>query len=202
MKQQYLRLFSFLIGITFIVSGVIFTVVNNYKEEKNKKIQEERIIADEIENVYTTFFDKEKELSEYRDTLLNDIKEFTVFYTEMPGGYDGIIPKVEEYEKKLIEIDDASSYLASACKERYSVLEANDKCDAYYINLEKSINIFVGDIEYFNSKISDYNKWTETENESVIKTKTYDKLDEFKATKYTEYVDLNGDETYLGRKEE
>lgn len=202
MKQQYLRLFSFLIGITFIISGVVFTVVNNYKEEKNKKKQEEEQIADEIKDIYETFYNKEKELSEYRDTLLNDIKEFTVFYTQMPSGYGDILPKVEKYETLLIEIEDMSEYLHNNCSKRYSVLEANDKCDAYYKNLEKSINIFIGDIELFNSKIRDYNDWTEEENASVIKTQNYDKLSLYVANKYTEYVDINDDGTYLGMKSE
>ena len=51
MKRQYLRLFSFLIGITFIISGILFTLVNNYKEEKKKKVAEEDAIADEIVDI-------------------------------------------------------------------------------------------------------------------------------------------------------
>ena len=202
MKQQYLRLFSFLIGVTFIISGILFTVVNNYKDEKREKIKKEQEIADEIGNVYATFYDKEKELSEYRDTLLKDINDFSVFYTEMPDGYGAVFSKVGKYETMISEIDDISSYLKGVCTKRYSVLEANDKCEAYYINLEKTINIFIGDLEYFNSKIKSFNEWTVTENESLIKTRTYDKLAEYTAKKYTDYVDLNNDETFLGRNNE
>ena len=199
MKRQYLRLFSFLIGLTFIISGILFTLANNYKEARREKKEEEQRIGDEIDNVYQTFFNKEKELSTYRDEVLNSYKEFTVFYTTMPDDYDKMAPKIEKYESMISEIEDISSYLKEKCTVRYSVLTANDQCDAYYKNLEKSINIFVGDMEYFNSKIKDYNTWTETENNSLIATKKYEKLDEFKAEKYTEYVDLNDDGTYLGR---
>ena len=199
MKRQYLRLFSFLIGITFIVSGVLFTLVNNYKNNRKEEIEQEKILADEIGDVFETFLNKEKELSTYRDEVLQGIKEFTVFFADMPDGYDSIIPKVEQYETTIGEIDDMSSFLKEKCTKRYYVLEANDKCDAYYKNLEKTINTFIGDVTYFNSKIKDYNEWTETENNSVIATKKYDKLDEYTAKKYTDYVDLNNDEVYLGR---
>ena len=199
MKRQYLRLFSFLIGVTFIISGVLFTVVNNYKQDKKKKQEEEAALADEIGDVYQTFYEKEVDLSTYRDKLLNSVKEFSVFFTEMPDGYGAIIPQVEEYENLIMEIEDISSFLKDKCTVRYSVLEANDKCDAYVKNLEKTINIFVGDMEFFNSKIKDFNEWTEVENNSLIATKKYDKLAEYTIKKYTDYVDLNNDGTYLGR---
>ena len=202
MKRQYIRLFSFLIGVTFIISGVLFTLVNNYKRERQIKKDEEKLIADEIGNVYQTFYDKEKGLSTYRDELLNSVKEYIVFYTTMPKQYNEMITKLKKYEEYIVEVEDISSYLKDKCTQRYSVLEANDKCDAYYINLEKSINIFIGDIEYFNSRIKNYNEWTETENNSLIATEKYDKLEEYKPKKYTEYVDLNDDGTYLGRNSE
>ncbi len=202
MKRQYLRLFSFLIGITFIISGVLFTVVNNYKEEKKQQRREEQLIADEIGNVYKTFYDKEVGLSTYRDVLLNDIKEFSEFFTNMPGGYGSVISKVENYETMIMEIEDISTYLKDKCDKRYSILVANDQCDAYYKNLEKTINIFIEDMNVFNKKIKDFNDWTEIENNSVIKTRTYDKLEEYKIKKYNEYVDLNDDGTYLGKPSE
>ena len=202
MKRQYLRLFSFLIGITFIISGILFTLVNNYKEEKKKKVAEEDAIADEIVDIYKTFYDKEVELSDYRDEVLKSVKDFSVFFTEMPDGYGNVYPMVEKYEVLVTEIEDASEYLRDNRNRRYSKLDANEKCDAYYINLEKSINIFIGDLEFFNSKIKDFNEWTETENTSLIATKTYEKLNEYTAKKYSDYVDLNDDGTYLGRNNE
>ena len=98
MKRQYLRLFSFLIGITFIISGILFTFVNNYKEEKKKKVAEEDAIADEIVDIYKAFYDKEVELSDYRDEVLKSVKDFSVFFTEMPDGYGNVYPMVEKYE--------------------------------------------------------------------------------------------------------
>lgn len=202
MKRQYIRLFSFLIGITFILSGILFYFVNKYKVWKKEKIEDEIELAEEIDKVYDSFYEKEKELSSHRDDLYTEIKEFSVYYTNMPDGYSNVFADVEKYEELLNEIDTESNFLKEKCTKRYSVLEANDKCDAYFINLEKSINIFLGDVEYFNLKIKDYNEWTETENSSILSTKKYEKLDEYVAKNYKEPVDLNDDETYLGMKSE
>lgn len=202
MKRQYIRLFSFLIGLSFIISGVLFTFVNNYKKEKKRIIKEDSIIADEIGDVYETFYNKEKDLSIFRDGLLDNIMIFSEYFAGMPEGYEEILPKLEEYENMIEEIDDMSSYLKEKCVKRYSALTANDKCDAYYINLEKTINLFVGDLEFFNSKIEDFNEWIVEENESVLVTKKYKPLEKYTAKKYTNVVDLNKDDTYLGRKSE
>ncbi len=202
MKRQYIRLFSFLIGLSFLISGVLFSLVNNYKIEKREKIKEEGIIADEIIDVYETFYSKEKDLNIFREELLDDIKEFSEYFANMPNGYKLIVPKLEEYEEKVTEIVDASYYLKQKCVKRYSVLVANDKCDAYYINLEKTINIFIGDMEIINSKINDYNDWIVEENKSDFVLEKYKELKTINMTKYNEYVDLNKDGTYLGKRNE
>ena len=82
------------------------------------------------------------------------------------------------------------------------MLTANDKCDAYFINLEKTINYYVGDLDFFNLKIDDFNEWIKTENESILVTKKYVPLEKHEAKKYTKIVDLNNDGTYLGMKSE
>ncbi len=95
------------------------------------------------------------------------------------------------------EIEEASVYLKEKCPKRYSILDANNKCNAYYINLEKTINLFVGEVRYFNSKIKEYNEWTVVENENPLVIKKYEIKDEYDSKVYTEFVDLNEDDTYL-----
>ena len=48
MKREYAKLFSFILGITFILSGVIFAVTRSYKDDKQAKIDEENKIIDEM----------------------------------------------------------------------------------------------------------------------------------------------------------
>lgn len=198
MKQQYIKLFSFLLGLTFIFSGVIYTFVSSYKDEKEEKKKEEVIIADEIGNVYKTFYQKEDDLSSFRKDLIKEFNEYVSFYSEMEEGYDDMVDNFKKYEVYVQEIEDTSSYLKDKCKSKYSSSDANEKCNYYYIYLEKSINMFVEDIKFFNNKIDEYNKWIEAENESVIKEDEHEKLEKYDSKKYKDYVDLNNDGTYLG----
>ena len=200
MKQQYLRLFAFIFGLAFIISGVIFTFTKMYKDAREKKVEEEKVIADEIGDIYKTFFEKENEVNAYRDTLLKDFGDYVTFYANMPKKYDKMAEKIKQYETLITEVEDVSSYLKDKCVEKYSVSEANDKCIAYYINLERTINYYVGDHEYFNSKIKEFNEWIVGENKSVLMNAVkYKELKEFVSEKYTKYVDLNKDGTYLGQ---
>ncbi len=198
MKEQYIKLFSFLLGLTFIISAVIFTFTNTYKNEKKKMIKEDKEIADEIGDVYKTFYSTEKELSEFRDNYYKKLENFTVFYSDMPSQYKSMIDDLNKYMEYVTTSEDISSYLKAKCTKKYSASSANEKCNAYYINLEKTINSFIEDVKFFNSKIDEYNEWIVEENKSVIATVKYKPLEQFKNEKYTDYVDLNKDGTYLG----
>ena len=198
MKQQYIRLFCILLGISCILSGAIYAYVKTFKDARKEIVRKETLIADEIGNVYKTFYDKATELTENRDKFIEDMSNYFVFYSSMPDEYEKMIKEINKYETLIKESEDISSYLNDKCKTTYSVKEANEKCYAYYINLESSINVFIGDIEYFNSKIEEYNKWIETENKSVIATKQYKELKKYESDLYKEYVDLNKDGYYLG----
>ena len=83
--------------------------------------------------------------------------------------------------------------------ESYSDQDANNKCNAYIINYEKTVNSFISDIEFFNNKIDEYNNWIISENEELDNEDKYTKVERYKATKYKEYIDINNDGTYLGR---
>ena len=115
----------------------------------------------------------------------------------MTTGYLDIIEQTNTYEEKIKEVEDVSSYLKEKCKKTYSSVDANEKCNAYYINLEKTINTFVKSVSYLNTKIDEYNSWTEKENESIGATVEYEKLDKYAPKYYKDYVDLNEDNTYL-----
>jgi hypothetical protein len=198
MKNQYVRLFSFLFGLTFIISGVIFTFTRVYKEAKAKEKEKESVIVDEIGSVYDKFYEKYSDIESYRDGLLDEILEYTSYFSNMTEGYEDMMKKITSYETMITELEDMSSYLNENCEMKYSSSSANNSCDYYYKYLEKTINLFLGDKNFFNQKIKEYNEWIIEENESeFIKTK-YEELKEFESSKYTEYVDLNKDKTYLG----
>lgn len=200
MKREYAKLFSFLIGITFILSGIIFTLTRVYKNNKAQSIEEENIIAAEIKNVYESFKIKTEEFSTKRDLINSDISEYVSYYTGIEKNYNDMIEEIKEYENLVIEVEDAAVYLKKHClNESYSDQDANNKCNAYIINYEKTVNSFISDIEFFNSKIDEYNNWIISENEELDDEDKYIEVERYKATKYKEYIDINNDGTYLGR---
>lgn len=199
MKREYAKLFSFLLGITFILSGIIFTVVKTYKEERQTKIDEENQIIDEIMDIYEVFKKKTEEFSNKRDEVNSEISDYVAYYTGMITKYDSIIKTLESYETMVTEVEDTAIYLKDHClKNSYSSIDANSKCTSYIMNYEKSVNSFVGDIEFFNSKIKEYNEWATKEN-SELQTEKYKSLESFVPKIYKEYIDINNDGTYLGR---
>ncbi len=200
MKREYAKLFSFLIGIAFILSGIIFTLTRVYKNNKAQSIEEENIIAAEIKNVYESFKIKTEEFSTKRDLINSDISEYVSYYTGIEKNYNDMIEELKEYENLVIEVEDTAVYLKKHClNESYSDQDANNKCNAYIINYEKTVNSFISDIEFFNSKIDEYNNWIISENEELDNEDKYTKVERYKATKYKEYIDINNDGTYLGR---
>lgn len=199
MKREYAKLFSFLLGITFILSGIIFTVVKTYKEERQTKIDEENQIIDEIMDIYEVFKKKTEEFSNKRDEVNSEISDYVAYYTGMITKYDSIIKTLESYETMVTEVEDTAIYLKDHClKNSYSSIDANSKCTSYIMNYEKTVNSFVGDIEFFNSKIKEYNEWATKEN-SELQTEKYKSLESFVPKIYKEYIDINNDGTYLGR---
>ena len=200
MKREYAKLFSFLIGIAFILSGIIFTLTRVYKDNKFQNAQEESIIADEIKDIYEAFKIKVEEFSTKRDLINSDISEYVSYYTGIEENHDDMIEELKKYENLVAEVEDSAVYLKSHClNENYSDQDANNKCNAYIINYEKTVNSFVSDIEFFNSKIDEYNNWIISENEELDNEDKYTKVERYKATKYKEYIDINNDGTYLGR---
>ena len=192
-KREYAKLASFILGLTFIIAGIIFSVTQVYKENRDKKRAEEAVIIDEIVKNYETFNTKAEEFSEKRTDINDDMMK-----------------ELEDYEALLKEVDESGSYLKNNCiSKTYSSADANHKCNTYIMNLEKSINSFVVDISFLNNKIDEYNEWIKTNKEEKIivtegkkkvqKTIVYENLDKFSPKYYKDYVDINNDGTYLGK---
>ncbi len=209
-KKEYAKLISFILGLTFIIAGITFSVTQVYKENRDKKRAEEILIIDEIVKDYETFNAKAEEFSEKRTDINDDMSSYTSYYLNMFQNYDDMMKELEDYEALLKEVDESGSYLKNNCiSKTYSSADANHKCNTYIMNLEKSINSFVSDISFLNNKIDEYNEWIKTNKEEKIivterkkkvqKTIVYENLDTFSPKYYKDYVDINNDGTYLGK---
>ncbi len=196
-KKQYIQLFSFMLGIAFIVSSVVFVFGNTYRRDREERVKEDSKIAEEIAKDYKVFFDKAKELNTYREELEAEIDTNTTYYANLSKMYHDMTEKFDNYEKYVAEIEEISSPLNEKCEKTYSVMSANDKCHQYYIYMEKSINLLISDVKYFNAKVEEYNEWIIEQNKSEYLIDKYEHYDAYSLKKYTEYVDLNDDDIYL-----
>ncbi len=200
MKREYVKLFSFMIGISLVIASLIFVFSQDVKAEKQKEIDNENAIMDEIGDIYTAFTKKAEEFADTHEAFIKNIDDKTEYFDIVPDNYQDLLKSAINYENTLVEIDDMDSYLYERCTGNhfYSRPEVNTNCLTYIRNMEKLTNTFIEDIKYFNHRIELFNEWTEENNASVIATKKYDKLEDYKSEKYNEYVDLDKDGTYLG----
>ena len=202
MKRDYIRLFSFMVGVTLLLSAVIYAISNSYKQSKQKIIDSEAQIIDEIGIYYDTFQIKVEEFKDTREKTLSAIEDYSSYYTGMDEKYPEVLEQVKKYDEKVKELTDADAYLSEYCiKKGYSDSTTNQKCINFIMNYEKSVNTFIGDIKFFNNKIDQYNKWTETENQNDARKKTYEKVDQYTSSNFKDYIDINEDGTYLGKVE-
>ena len=199
MKREYIKLFSIMIGISLLISSGIYVIANNFKNEKQKAIDEEKVIIDEIGDLYKQFNEKEVDFNTKREEYIKTVDNGSTYFASMPANYNKMIAKAKEYEELLVELDDFDTFLYASCKNHtYSKNSTNKNCLTYLKNMEKTINTFIDDIKYLNHKIDAYNEWIITENKSVIVYKKYTALKNFESEKYTDYVDLDEDQVKMG----
>lgn len=181
-----------LIGLILIIGGGALAVVKGFNGEKENLSKTMNIIVDD----YSAFKTKIENFSSLREEIYTDIMN-SQYYSEVFEKYNANIEKLTSYEGAVVQIDNVSSNLKKNCTSRkYNDQDITNKCNAFIINYEQSINYFINDINRFNTRIEEYNKWVTTENTN----KKYTELEKFKS-RYTDYVDINNDKISSGKAE-
>ena len=205
MNKEKMKLYGFMIVTTLVVATLILFIVNGIEENGRKKREEEAQVMDKIEKSYDNFVVTLEEFATEHDDYITELTEKTSINTAISSNYKDLKATVENYEKRLSEIEGDSKFLYDSCYKKYTNYNrksTNTDCLKYIRNMEQIINSFLEDVKYVNTRIEEYNKWTETYNDSSLSLTTYKKVDKIKATKYTDYVDLDEDGIYLGRLED
>ena len=201
MKKEYIKLFSFMIGVALLLSALVYGISNSYKGSKQKAINSEKKTLEEIGSAYDIFSAKLEQFTSLRDKTITDIEDYSSYYTGMDTKYEDILKEVKEYDKVAGELKNSIGDLSKKCiNKSYSDLVVNQKCINFILNYERSINTFVGDIYFFNSRIDTFNEWVDTENKNKTKEREYKKVEKYTANSFKDYIDVNNDGTYLGKK--
>lgn len=193
MKKDVIKLVSVILASTFILSGLVFFFVSDYKEEKRIRIATEDKYYASINKAYDGFKENSTLISKSLEDFSNYIIEYTEFYVEMPKKYNDAVDKVEFYTKELIKLESNTKYLMDNCFEQEHTNNlATKNCHSYLISFEKIVNVFMNRIDFLNDKINEYNEWVDEEDNN------FEKLEKIKIERYTNYVDYNKDGIYLG----
>lgn len=190
MKNK-LALILLILGLLLLASGGALLVVNGFKSDKEDLAQTMNIIVDD----YEIFRKKVETFSTLRENIYNEVMN-SQYYTDVYTNYNTNVQKLKEYENAVTEVENASKNLKNSCiGKTFNDQDVINKCNAFVINYEQSINYFINDIARFNTRINEYNTWLATQTDTQYKT-----LTEYNAT-YKDYVDINNDKNFSGKAE-
>ena len=166
------------LAVALIVTGNSVLVYNLMKKEK---INLKEITAS-IKKDYKIFkkdiedFNTKKE--EYDDQVASNL------FLETVEEYDKWIKVIDSYTKVINQIENDSETLKQNCiNKTYVDEETKNKCDAFILAYEESINSYVKDINGFNNELSSI--------KSNLKKSEKEKISEYNLS--YEYIDINSD---------
>jgi hypothetical protein len=138
------------------------------KQEQKKSlenIQEISTLYDELNENALKFNSKKTEYDSIMDT---------VFYTNFYTKNEEIVKILNEYDEILKDIITNGNNLKEKCAVYYSDADTTQKCNSYKISYESAVQVFLSDIERYNTLVENYNTWTEENGK-------YEKITKFSA---------------------
>lgn len=165
----------YIIGIIIIIC--LFIIVFNNYININRDISV-------VKNSYNN-------LSDNVDSYNNIRGELEVLFNNFR--YDSFNLDISKYEDIFIRYDNVIKKidynivnLDNRCNIKYNDKNVNKICSNYKIIYEKIINLYIGDLSYYNSVVSSYNEYS-------------DGGVDFVNLLYDKYIDYNDDGIYDGK---
>lgn len=187
MNGKQKKTFILGIGIVLLVLAVIlFFVLRLQQDKENTSKQAKRVISQ-----FEEFSDCVAGFSATRDLVYTKVFANTFYETlaEQDSEYRETFSK---YEESVLAVEDASKELLGDCKVLYAKSDANQKCAAFALMYERTINFFLDDLKEYNNHIDLYNDWAKQNGKDVV-------LSHYEEQKVREYVDYDGDSVYSGK---
>lgn len=173
------------IGLFLIIIGTIFHFVFSLTEEKKEATERESLIIEK----YAPFRSSVETFSAAREKLFASVMN-NLFVEEVATSYETWVKEFQSYQNTVDAIEQNSKELKQFCVGQfYDQTDVNNKCEAFIISYETSINYFVKDVEALNTLLDTYQTKV-IENEQIPV--------ELWSTNY-QFIDLNDDGKYLGK---
>lgn len=172
-------------GILLIIGGLTLTCFADIKKKNDKN----RKMENEILAKYDIFKKNAESFNDFRSkTYYNEVSK-NLYIESVESDYTSWIKVIEHYTDTVDKVEESSNFLKNNCVNKYYSNESvRNKCDAFVIAYETTINYYTKDIMYFNELISSYLKTLEKESETI-------KLYEYKYN----YMDINSDGKFIGK---
>lgn len=182
-----------LVGITCIIWGFILMFISSVKKDQ----REMNARMDKIVNSYDKFSKKIEKFNTMRDSLHTEFLD-KVYYEKLETQDTDFKNKLKTYEELVSNISlSTKNNLRKYCQDNiyYSSSDVNNKCAAFKQGYEEMVNLFVDDVNIYNSNIEKYNSYLDTQgNKEALR------LEKYQTKK--QYIDYNKDGIYSGRNEE
>lgn len=190
-NKKRLSIILALIGVALIIYGFILMFISSLKKDQ----QEMNDRMDTIVTEYDKFNKQVEEFNTVRTTLHQEFLD-KVYYETLEQNDTSYKNKLIDYETKVATISKSTKTIREYCKDGiyYSSSDVNNKCASFKTGYEEMVNAFVDDINTYNSNITNYNNYLDSEgNTTSLKLEQYN-------TKKT-YIDYNNDGEYSGKEE-
>ena len=187
-KNKHLGVMIF-IGFLLIVIGIISYIIINYNNDQ----AEVKKRMDVVRNSYETFKKDVESFNKIRDNIYSEVLSDT-YYQTLKDNDTSYKALYQTYDESLKKIDKDYDKVKDKCiNVLHPDADVNNKCEAIVAGYEEVVNTYISDVNSYNALIDSYNKWLNDNNSSDSKLEKI-KLDR-------DYLDINGDREYNGRKD-
>lgn len=183
MKKKSIILIGVIVVIIVIITYLIVMFVKNVSNDK--KIVEDN--TNTINNSYNVIKYQITNYNSLRDKVSSFINDF--YYENIEDNYLSNIEALNNYDEIINKITNEVKILDTKCNIVYTDKEVNNICNNYKKDYEIIVNVFVNDINKYNSKLNSYNK-------DLNKAKEL-----FKSKYINDYIDYNKDNIYEKKEE-
>ena len=180
-----------LIGFLLIIGGIISYIVTNY----NSNQAEVRKRMEMVRDSYKIFKTDVETFNGIRDDIYTNVFTEDIYYQTLKDNDIRFKEIFDNYKDTLETIDKDYNKIEDKCiNVLHPEADVNNKCEAIVSSYEEVVNTYISDVSSYNNLITSYNKWLSDTNSSDTK------LEEIKLDR--DYIDINGDREYNGRKDE
>ena len=188
--NKHLGILIFIVFLLIII-GIISYIVINYNSDQ----AEVKKRMDDVREDYMTFKTDVESFNSIREDIYTNIITDDMYYQTLKDDDESYKETFNNYKDSLEEIDKDYTKVKDKCiNVLHPEADVNNKCEAIVSSYEEVVNTYISDVSSYNNLITSYNKWLSDTNSSDTK------LEEIKLDR--DYIDINGDREYNGRKDE